>query len=202
MLACWPRVFHWGYWFLLGQFSQVTPYAMFHSLERLPWAATGPQVRFSIAIDRKEVISLSSCQFFIRQFFFPFLFLRIHVEPCLFSMNFNYWVSFAYAKNTERDQWGLLLQKIILSADDMFWRRQSSWASIGDECSLKWQPNCAIFSPCSSPSVPVLIMLSCPIRLQTDECHKVVHAEIFISCVSVLLHCIYYNPCPTIPDKL
>lgn len=53
---------------LISPRSIPKPYAMFHSLEHLPWAATGRQVRFFIAIDKKEVISLSSCQLFISFF--------------------------------------------------------------------------------------------------------------------------------------
>lgn len=124
-------------------------------------------VRFSIAVERSQPPS-----FWLTLYQKVFLSVSIFKNPretlfmgrdYLLPVNFNYLgVICIYEEHAERDPWGLLLQRTIRSADDTFWRQRGERAGVTN-AAQSGGTIVLFFSPCSSLSGPVLIILSCPI---------------------------------------
>lgn len=117
-------------------------------------------------------------------------------------ITFNYKVSVAGVRSEERDQWGQLLQNKTRPVHDppQRWR---GWEIIGDECCLRHQLWCTIFSPWPSIIVPRFIMC-CHVQFwsRPDDCHKAVNTLRFYFFVCFLTLCICYNPCHPIMNWL
>ena len=117
-------------------------------------------------------------------------------------ITFNYKVSVAGVRSEERDQWGQLLQNKTRPVHDppQRWR---GWEIIGDECCLRHQLCCTIFSPWPSIIVPRFIMC-CHVQFwsRPDDCHKAVNTLRFYFFVCFLTLCICYNPCHPIMNWL
>lgn len=155
---------------------------MYLSVGPSSFSSTRSKIRFSILVENKEINSIS-LPANSSEIIFSFYFLKSRFIITLFQWGGAWptlWAPLivrdqSHVSGLQRDQWGLLLLHKTCCAHDTL-QRWRGWKITGDECCLRRQRYCSIFSPCSSLLHPRFIML-CRVQfqLQPDGCHEAIN---------------------------